>query len=49
MQEVRVIVLFTILFLSLFQSTIKGDTVELLKKQLQEKDGQILEGKGKVY
>ena len=49
MQEMRVIVQFTILFLLLFQSTIKGDTVELLKKQLQEKDSQILEGKVKVY
>ena len=32
----------------LFQSTVKGDTVELLKKQLQEKDSQILEGKMNV-
>ena len=27
-----------------FQSTAKGDSVEILKKQLQDKDAQILEG-----
>lgn len=29
----------------LFQSSVKGDTVEILKKQLQEKEDQILQGK----
>lgn len=33
-----------LLLLFLQQSSSKGDTVEVLKKQLQEKESQILEG-----
>lgn len=39
------IIVESVICFFLFQSTSKGDTVELLKKQLQEKDNQILEGK----
>ena len=33
-----------LLFLLFLQSSSKGDTVEVLKKQIQEKDSQISEG-----
>lgn len=39
------IIVESVICFFLLQSTSKGDTVELLKKQLQEKDNQILEGK----